>query len=142
MDLTTEEQSWLDGKDGPALRRAMEIVVALGTIYGAERLVPVESVQISGVSYRNIGDAGLDFLRHWASEGARVRVPTTLNPTAMDMANWELQGFDAAFADKQRQVVDAFVRMGVGGGDPDPTCTPYLIGTRPAQGSPMLPAVP
>jgi predicted aconitase len=135
MYLTTEEQSWLDGAGGPARRRAMEIVVALGTIYGAERLVAVESVQISGVSYRNIGDAGLDFLRRWANEGARVRVPTTLNPTAMDMVDWEQQGFDAAFADKQRQVVDAFVRMGVGGGAPDPTCTPYLIGNRPAMGA-------
>jgi predicted aconitase len=135
MYLTPEEQAWLEGAEGPALRRAMEIVVALGTIYGAERLVPVESVQISGVSYRNIGDAGLDFLRCWAGEGARVRVPTTLNPTAMDMANWELQGFDAAFADKQRQVVDAFVRMGVGDGAPNPTCTPYLIGNRPGPGA-------
>ncbi len=135
MDLTTVEQSWLAGNEGPALRRAMEIVVALGTIYGAERLVPVESVQISGVSYRNIGDAGLDFLRRWAGEGARVRVPTTLNPTAMDMADWDMQGFDAVFADRQREVVDAFVRMGVEGGKPDPTCTPYLIGNRPGPGA-------
>jgi len=113
----------------------MEIVVALGTIYGAPTLIPVESVQISGVSYRNIGDAGLRFLRQWADEGARVRVPTTLNPTAMDMVRWEAQGFSADFADKQRQVVDAFARMGVGEGAPLPTCTPYLIGNRPAQGA-------
>ncbi len=135
MELTGEERDWLEGGAGPALKRAMEIVVALGTIYGAPTLIPVESVQISGVSYRNIGDAGLRFLRQWADEGARVRVPTTLNPTAMDMVRWEAQGFSADFADKQRQVVDAFARMGVGEGAPLPTCTPYLIGNRPAQGA-------
>ena len=135
MELTAGERKWLDGGDGPALKRAMEIVVTLGTIYGAESLIPVESVQISGVSYRNIGDAGLRFLRQWADEGARVRVPTTLNPTAMDMVRWEAQGFTPDFADKQRQVVDVFAGMGVGEGVPLPTCTPYLIGNRPSQGA-------
>ncbi len=135
MYLTSEEQAWLAGDAGPATRRAIEIVVALGNIYGAERLIPVESVQISGVSYRNIGDAGLGFLRRWADEGARVRVPTTLNPTAMDMVDWEAQCFAPEFADKQQQVVEVFARIGVGGGAPVPTCTPYLIGNRPAMGA-------
>ena len=135
MYLTPEEQAWLAGDAGPATKRAIEIVVALGNIYGAERLIPVESVQISGVSYRNIGDAGLGFLRRWADEGARVRVPTTLNPTAMDMVDWEAQCFAPEFAGKQQQVVEVFARMGVGGGAPVPTCTPYLIGNRPAMGA-------
>jgi predicted aconitase len=134
MQLTEEERDWLGGGNGPALKRAMEIVVALGTIYGAQSLLPVESVQISGVSYRNIGDAGLHFLRQWVEEGARVCVPTTLNPTAMDMTRWESQGFAPDFAAKQREVVDAFARMGVGEGVPLPTCTPYLIGNRPSEG--------
>ncbi len=134
MQLTGQERAWLDGEDGPATQRAMEIVVALARIYDAERLVPVESVQISGVSYRNIGAAGLDFLRRWHDEGASVRVPTTLNPTAMDMQAWRDQGFDPAFADKQQAVVETFAQMGVGSGAPTPTCTPYLIGSRPGPG--------
>jgi hypothetical protein len=134
LTLTEQERAWLHGDDGPATRRAMEIVVALARIYGAARLVPVESVQISGVSYRNIGAAGLDFLRQWRAEGAAVRVPTTLNPTAMDMRAWRAQGFDPAFAEKQRAVVETFAQMGVGSGVPIPTCTPYLIGNRPSFG--------
>jgi hypothetical protein len=132
--LTDEERAWLDGADGPATQRAMEIVVTLARIYGAARLVPVESVQISGVSYKNIGAAGLDFLRQWLAEGASVRVPTTLNPTAMDMSAWRDQGFEPAFAEKQRAVVEVFARMGVSGDALTPTCTPYLIGNRPALG--------
>ena len=140
MHLSPEEQTWLNGDAGPALRRAMEIVVALGNIYGAERLIPVESVQISGVSYRNIGAAGLDFLRRWADEGAHVRVHTTLNPTAMDMRDWRIQGFAPDFAAQQQAVIAAFAQMGIHGspphaGDITPTCTPYLIGNRPRVGA-------
>ena len=36
----------LDGAQGRATQKAMEILVALGTIYGAERMVPVTSVPI------------------------------------------------------------------------------------------------
>ncbi len=135
MKLTDEERSWLAGEGGVALRRAMEIIVALGRIYGAERLIPVESVQISGVSYRNLGEAGLNFLRRWVQEGAEVRVPALLNPTAMDMGAWSEQGFDPEFARRQEEIVALFAQMGVGYGSPVPTCTPYYIGHRPTFGA-------
>ncbi len=134
MRLTEQEQVWLAGESGPALRRAMEIIVALGRIYGADRLLPVKSVQISGVSYRNLGEAGLDFLQKWRDEGAHVRVPTMLNPAAMDLRDWAAQGFDPQFATRQQAVIAAFRQMGVGAGEPIPTCTPYLVGVVPRQG--------
>ena len=61
----------------------MEIVETLGLIYGATDLVPVKNVQIAGVSYKNLGDAGVEFLNEWAVYGAKVRVPTTLNTAVM-----------------------------------------------------------
>ncbi len=134
MHLTEQERAWLAGDAGPALRRAMEIIVALGQIYGADRLLPVQSVQISGVSYRNLGEAGLEFLQQWLAEGARVRVPTMLNPAALDLHAWQAQGFDPHFAARQQAVIEIFRRMGVGEGDPQPTCTPYLIGVTPSLG--------
>jgi predicted aconitase len=121
----------LDGERGDGVRRAMEIVVALGTIYGAERLVPVSSVQVSGVSYKNLGDAGIEFLESWAAEGARAKVPTMLNPAGMDLRAWEALGFPPDFAARQLDVIRAFRRMGV---RPTCTCTPYLAGTRPRLG--------
>ncbi len=134
LSLTSEEQAWLEGAAGPALQRAMEIIVALGRIYGATHLVPVSSVQISGVSYRNIGAAGLRFLQRWAAEGARVRVPTTLNPAATDLEAWAELGFAPDFARQQQAVIDAFAQMGVSGAHPVPTCTPYLVGNVPRAG--------
>ncbi len=121
--LTPEEQAILDGAEGPAARKAMEIVVTLGRIYNADRLVPVSTVQVAGVSYRNLGDAGLEFLRDWAREGARVRVPTTLNPAGMDMIAWREMGISAEFAARQVEVVEAYTSMGI---QPTCTCTPYL----------------
>ena len=131
MQLTDEERSMLQDDRGEGVRKAMEIVVALGTIYGADDLVPVSHVQVSGVSYKNLGDAGLEFLREWAAQGARVRVPTTLNPAGMDLRHWRELGFPADFAAQQQAVLDAFTAMGI---EATCTCTPYLVGYAPKLG--------
>ena len=131
MHLTVEERAMLAGEHGPALQKAMEIIVALGTIYGAAELVPVTSVQVAGVSYKNLGQAGLDFLREWAAQGARVRVPTTLNPAGMDLRAWRELGFPQTFARQQLAVVEAYRAMGI---SPTCSCTPYLVGNVPGFG--------
>ena len=128
MELTHEEQSMLQGENGPSTRKAMEILTALGTIYGAERMVPVSSVQISGVSYDNLGEAGLEFLTDMAANGGRARVLTTLNPAGMYIQNWEALGISADFARNQERVIEAFARMGV---VTTCSCTPYLFGNLP-----------
>lgn len=114
----------LDGAEGPGVRRAMEIVVALARIYGAADLTPVTHVQIAGVSYKNLGDAGVAFLSEWADEGARMRVPATLNPMGMERGKWQAWGIQPSFATPQLNVIDAFVKMGV---TPTMSCTPYLF---------------
>jgi predicted aconitase len=131
MYLTIEEQDMLSGRQGRATQKAMQILVALGEIYGAERMIPVCSVQVAGVSYDNLGDAGLQFLAEMADGGGRVRVLTTLNPAGMDRENWPELGIPADFAEKQELVLEAFSRMGV---SPTCTCTPYLAGNLPEQG--------
>ena len=131
MKLTGEEQAMLAGESGPGVQKAMEIISALGRIYGAEDLVPVTSVQVAGVSYKNLGEAGLGFLTEWAAQGGRVRVPTTLNPAGLDLERWQTLGFDAGFAQKQRRVLQAFAAMGI---PATCSCTPYLVGNVPALG--------
>jgi len=128
MELTREEKDMLEGKHGHAVKKSMEILTALGEIFGAEKLVPVSSVQISGVSYNNLGDAGLEFLEEMSRDG-KVKVTTTLNPAGMDMKNWKELGFSEDFAEKQKMVVDAFARMGV---KTTCSCVPYFIGNRPS----------
>ncbi len=130
LELTREEQEMLDGKQGRATQKAMEIITALGEIYGAERLIPVSSVQIAGVSYHNLGEAGLEYLAEMAQDG-RVRVLTTLNPAGMDLEEWKKHGISEEFARNQQRVIDAFAAMGV---ITTCTCTPYLIGNLPHYG--------
>ncbi len=128
--LTPEEKEMLEGKHGKATRKAMEIITTLGEIYGAKRLIPVASVQIAGVSYHNLGEAGLEYLSEIAEDG-RVRVLTTLNPAGMDMLEWKKHGISEDFAMNQERVVETFERMGV---ITTCTCTPYLIGNLPHYG--------
>lgn len=127
MILTEEQKEMLEGRHGNAVKKSMEILVALGNIFGAEKLIPVKSVQISGVSYDNLGDAGLEYLEIMARDG-KAKVKTTLNPAGMDVENWEALGIDPEFASKQKLVIEAFERMGV---DTTCTCTPYYIGNKP-----------
>jgi hypothetical protein len=131
MQLTAEERAMLEGDQGLATRKAMEILVALGTIYEAGRLIPIRSVQIAGVSYDNLGEAGLHFLAEMAQGGGKARVLTTLNPAGMDIENREALGIDPEFASNQERVLEAFARMGV---VTTCSCTPYLIGNLPHYG--------
>ncbi|HVP20377.1 MAG TPA: aconitase X catalytic domain-containing protein [Anaerolineaceae bacterium] len=128
MILTPEQSSLLNGGRGPAARKAMQILAALGKIYGAERMLPVSSVQVSGVSYDNLGDAGLEFLAELADGGGKACVLTTLNPAGMDIEAWQSLGIDSGFAQRQQQVLEAFSRMGILA---TCTCTPYLVGNLP-----------
>jgi predicted aconitase len=131
MLLTEEQQSMLAGNHGRAARKAMEILLALGVIYGADSMVPVTSVQIAGVSFDNLGEAGLQFLSEMADGGGKARVLATLNPAGMDLENWQTLGISPEFAANQQRVIEAFARMGV---ITTCTCTPYLAGNLPHYG--------
>lgn len=129
--LTKFQEKMLGGEMGEAAAKAMEILLALGKIYGASRLIRVTSAQISGVSYKNIGDAGAEFLWDLAEKGARVRIPSYINPAGMDLERFGEMGLDRAFIEGQKKILDAYRRMGV---TLSLTCAPYQIGVEPRLG--------
>lgn len=131
MKLSPVESDALNGAHGPAVQKAMQILAALGEIYGADSMIPVTSVQIAGVSYENLGDAGLEWLEEMAQGGGKARITSTLNPAGMDIENWQALGIDADFAEKQVKVIEMFAKMGI---IPTCTCTPYLAGNLPHYG--------
>jgi predicted aconitase len=131
MMLNENEQKMFDGEMGEASRQSMEILLALGKIYGAERMIPITSAQVSGVSYKTIGDAGLEYLQDLVSKGAKVTVPTFLNPAGMDREQWREMRVPEDFAKKQIQVLEAYSKMGI---SQTCTCAPYFIGIRPGKG--------
>lgn len=131
MDLSKAEEGILDGQDGEVLQKAMELLVALGEMKDATHLIPVSSVQVSGVSYKTIGDAGLEFLEDWASGGVTSKVLATLNPMGVDLDTWEDFGFPEDFVNKQKEIISAYEKMGI---TTSCTCTPYLAGNEPRFG--------
>jgi len=121
MHLTASDEHILAGEQGYVLQKAMEILVALGDIYDADRLIPVKSTQIAGVSYKTIGDAGLE----WISDlSGMVRVPSILNPAGIDRLRWRELGVPEEFAAKQEQIINAYEKLGI---ITECTCTPYHL---------------
>ncbi|GFO96114.1 aconitase subunit 1 [groundwater metagenome] len=121
MYLTPLEEKIFNGERGPTYQKAIEILVALGDIYDADRLIPIKSAQIAGVSYKTIGDAGLE----WISDlKGKVAVPSILNPAGMDRECWKEMGISRDFADKQEKILSAYKALGV---RIECSCTPYYI---------------
>lgn len=126
----TPRQARIRKEGSPAQRKALDLLVALGSLADAKRLVPVTCAHVSGASYKLIGDAGVEFLEDFAKD-ARVAVPTTVNPLGTDLQQWRELGVPEDFAVKQARVAHAYESMGV---RPIYSCTPYLLGVRPRLG--------
>jgi len=121
MYLDPEDEEILDGERGETRQKMMELLVALGKVFGAERLVGIKSAQVSGASYKTIGEYGLAWL---LSLDARAVVPAVLNPIGMPRRRWQEMGIDPEFAVKQKAVIAAYERLGV---SLECTCTPYYL---------------
>ena len=111
----------LAGENGETLQKMLELLVALGKVFGAERLVRIRSAQVSGASYKTIGEYGLAWL---SSLDARAVVPAVLNPIGMPRGRWQEMGIEPVFAARQQAVIAAYERLGV---NLECTCTPYYL---------------
>ncbi|HOI14062.1 MAG TPA: aconitase X, partial [Methanoculleus sp.] len=121
MYLDNDDEKVLAGEFGETRQKMMEILVALGRVYEAEKLVAITSAQVSGASYKTIGRWGLSWLQ---SLNARVAVPAVLNPIGMPREGWQEFGIDEEFARRQEEVVEAYRRLGI---KIECTCTPYYL---------------
>ncbi len=130
LHLTAQDQAMLDGIEGDAVKMAMRILVAMAEVYGAERLLDIESAHIDGCLYH--GYSGLEFAERLHDGGAKVRVPTTLNVGALDLLHPEHFRGDAQTGEWARRLMDAYEAMGC---RPIWTCAPYQSGQRPALGT-------
>jgi predicted aconitase len=121
MYLTPEEEKIFNGERGATYQKAIEILIALGDIFNADNLITIKSAQIAGVSYKTIGEAGLE----WISDlKGKVSVPSILNPAGMDRVCWKEMGISRDFADKQEKILKAYEALGV---RIECSCTPYYI---------------
>lgn len=129
LELDEYDRSCLGGDLGPACQFAMSILVRMGGIWGAERLLDISRAHIDSSLY--MGEATLEFAERLAGMRARVVVPTTLNVAGVDESGWRQWAVPADWADKARRQMRAYERMGC---RPTWTCTPYQLADRPAFG--------
>ncbi|HSM58470.1 MAG TPA: aconitase X catalytic domain-containing protein [Candidatus Sulfomarinibacteraceae bacterium] len=130
MHLTPRDQSMLNGDDGPAVQMAMRILTTMARVYGAPRLLDIESAHIDGCLYH--GYSGLEFARRLVGGGAQVRVPTTLNVGAVDLLHPEHFQGSEELGRHARELMAAYEAMGC---RPIWTCTPYQATQRPPFGA-------
>ena len=129
LHLSEEEKAFLAGEAGPAVARAMRILVRMAPLYGASEFLEISRAHIDGIVFE--GEAGLEFAEGLARDGGQVRVPTSLNVMSMDRVSWQTLGQDPDFADKARRLGQAYVSMGA---RPTYTCAPYQTESAPIFG--------
>jgi len=124
MDLTDEEKRTLQGEFGEAERIAMRVLTRLGEVNGADRMIPVVSAHLVACSYQIAGEAGIEIYTQLVEKGARVKVPTTLDPGSIDFNKWEQFRTPPDYAQRQMLIAELLKKMGV---LPTWTCTPYYL---------------
>jgi predicted aconitase/predicted aconitase with swiveling domain len=131
--LTEHDRALLDGRHGKAAQMAMQIVLRMAELQGAEHLVDVTQAHIDGCIYT--GPASLRFAEQLVQWGAKVRVPTTLNSISVDQRRWRELGIDPALGEPASALGDAYMAMGA---QLSFTCAPYLLDTAPKAGEQIV----
>jgi predicted aconitase len=103
----------------------------MGEIFDANRLISIKSAQISGISYKTIGESGLEFIQDFSRLGAKISVYAFINPAGMDLDHWKEMGVPEDFALNQKKIISALNEIGV---ESTCTCTPYLLEKIPKYG--------
>ena len=125
MYLTKEEERIYEGEYGWANQICMKILVRLGELFNASRLIPVSSAHVSGVSYKTLGDAPAEFLKALSDAEVKVKTKATLNPQSVDQ-EYLCKKLPENLCKKQREILGYFEKMGF---ENSLTCTPYYLET-------------
>ncbi|MEM2117669.1 MAG: aconitase X catalytic domain-containing protein [Candidatus Bathyarchaeia archaeon] len=123
MYLTKEEERIYNGEFGWANQICMKILVRLGELFNATKLIPISSAHVSGVSYKTLGDAPADFLEAIANANVKTSVKATLNPHSIDK-EYLCKKLPSNICKKQGQILEYFNKMGFKN---SLTCTPYYL---------------
>ena len=118
MKLAPYHRDILRGESGPAVALALQTLVSYGEAFGAGRLVPVKSSHLAGSFGIVVFEAYLHILDRLAGEGAKVKVPTTVNPRPGRTLTLINRGIFL----KQRRLERALDRIGV---TPNYSCVCY-----------------
>lgn len=120
----------LNGEKGEVLRQSMELIVEVGKVYEAERLLPIRSVHMSGASVKTTKKAGRDYICWVAEEGGKFVTTTTVNPASDALTGFQM-GVSEQTMQNQIDISEAYCKMGA---MLCHSCTPYQLGNIPKLG--------
>ena len=141
MLLTDDEKQMLGGDEGPAVQKAMDLLVRYGEALGAERLIDTSNVCGANVFTPRQGAMGGDSADASFSrlsldsdevvEMPRVKVFSCQLIGPMDREDWAMQGMTDEVHESIVESMDYNARHGVHLMN---TCTPYQVGNVPVKG--------
>jgi predicted aconitase len=131
MYLTVEEQRMYAGEEGTGVQAAMELLVSLGEVYDAPRLIKIVSAHATARTYKVGKEHKIQWMQDLVDRGARFRVLTTVNPGQVDFEQYREMGLPEKLVEQQKMADMPYVRLGVA---PIDTCLPYLHGNLPRLG--------
>lgn len=129
MELTLDEERILKGRDGVAKEKAMELLVKVGELYDAKKLINISRGHVL-TSLINFHDAGIQVVEGFSHAGGKYKVQTTIDPVSMSLEGIDFKLPQELIA-KQQRIMKAHKDMGV---IPTWTCTPYLYENVPGFG--------
>ena len=124
MNLNSEQKIMLEGGKGPTKQKAIRLLIDLGRAANAEKLVPVVSAHVSGVSPLTGGEGLIKFLKDLGSEDkVKTAVDTTLNSAGCDRTKFKEMDIPVKdYVEKQQIILDAYEKLGI---ELSLSCTPY-----------------
>ncbi len=127
MKLTSEEKEILEGKQGRGMQKAMELQVALGEAFEAQKLIEV--------SRTHVALSGQEGDTYWCEllleGGASCKVPCTTNPAWDIKVLTQHYGVSQKELDLVKRTYDVYTRIGA---IMSLSCTPELQQNVPAFG--------
>jgi predicted aconitase len=132
MQLTDQEKKMLDGVFGTGPQDAMQLLMTLGTVYNAERMIPVTTCHLGGRNVLLGGQENIDWMTDLYEGGARFRVFTSWNAGCCDFNLWKEMGLPEKLVEDQKRSDEIYLKLGA---VPLGTCLPYYHGNLPMPGT-------
>jgi len=131
MYLSDIDKRMIYGEGGLANQFSMQILIRLGEIYGAKRMVPIKSAHV-GCVYPQFG-AAIEIMKKVDDLGGEFCVPTTANPilNPINFNKWNELNEPLKLQKLAKKQIAYVLKMGA---IPVWTCTPYFEGNLPHYG--------
>ena len=131
MKLTRDEVAMLEGKYGYPVRKSMELLVALGEVYGARKMVKVTHSHFGHPLKSETIKAVVSYLEDLAGKGGKFVVTTTTQALGADPLLWKEMGISDELHRDGEAFRQSCAKMGAFMCN---TCTPYQVGHVPGLG--------